>query len=1032
MIRKRALIFIFSVAFMFPTLGLCAHAKPNNTPPAKPNFTYSQVKLEPFMLINYQIPSGLIVDYLRLLEIEANVTFSYQYYGEQWQNVLQAFDEKAFDILPGYVDMDDHALHEIITKPLFHFNLILAGYKSTPLITDLNDVAKQNLHVAVIADSSIETYLHRHHPSIRTYLVKDIQEGLIAVDDKRVDLLIDMAPVIGYALQNSGLSNVKIVGILKDQFKLVLALHDASLLPLLNQSIDAISDVQKDRLYKKYIKIDIQKKVDYALILNILTIALFAFIGIGIWLIILKREIQKRKRAEEKLLLANKRLQRSSEELKIAMARTAHAHQAKSQFLANMSHEIRTPMNTIIGMTELILRKELPEKERHYLTKVAEAGHHLLNIINDILDFSKIEADKIQLESIPFQLEELILSVSNLISMKAQQKGLELLIDMGNVTAYHYKGDPLRLKQILLNLLSNAVKFTTKGEVLIRLHAIQEDHGIYKIRFEIKDTGIGITKEQHERLFSAFSQADMSTTRNYGGTGLGLSIAQGLVVIMNGEIQCESVYGEGSTFWFEIPLHIDTTYTPPIQTHMTKALKALVVDDNETALEIFAEILHQFGVECITCKSAKEALNLLHHGFEADVAIIDWKMEEMDGIMLFQRIQEHYGNQIASIMMVTAYDKEELIAKLGANQPYAVLVKPITASILFDTLTNMYGHKRLIEPLEHQSTLSDTSLKGITVLLVEDNESNQMVAYEILSEVGIRVYVTQNGQEALDWLAVHPHPDLILMDCQMPILDGYKTTHHIREVLGLTLPIVAMTANAMKGDEELCYEAGMNGYIAKPIDAQKLIQEIARFCHKTVSDTTHNASVSFEIQGIDSIQAIQRLGGNALLYYQFLKHFAKEQANFIQMYHTAISSNDLQAAKRLCHTLKGIAATLGMDDLSHLAQHAELSHHPIAKNDPLLATIETEIFSLINHIQALSLPTLPQTITAPITPTMLSQLVSKLKNADATALDDALLFTHTTDLKLIEALEQIKTFEFENAIALIEPLLIETSPQKVD
>ncbi len=689
-------------------------------------------------------------------------------------------------------------------------------------------------------------------------------------------------------------------------------------------------------------------------------------------------------------------------------------------------------MNTIIGMTELILRKELPEKERHYLTKVAEAGHHLLDIINDILDFSKIEAERIQLESIPFQLEELILCVSDLISMKAQQKGLELLIDMGNVTAYHYKGDPLRLKQILLNLLSNAVKFTPKGEVLIRLHAHKERDGTYKIRFDIKDTGIGITEEQRERLFSAFSQADMSTTRNYGGTGLGLSIAQGLVAIMNGEIHCESHYGKGSTFWFEIPLQIDTTYSPPAQIPITKALKILVVDDNETALEIFTEILHQFGVECITCKSAKEALELLQNGFEADVAIIDWKMDGMDGITLYGLIQEHYGTQISSIMLVTAYDKEELITKLGSNQPYKVLVKPITASMLFDALADLCGHQRLLEPLAcaHESDLSATvSLKGIRILLAEDNESNQMVASEILGEIGIQVYVTQNGQEALDWLATNPLPDLILMDCQMPILDGFETTRHIRDILKLTLPIVAMTANAMKGDEELCYKAGMNGYVAKPIDAQKLTQEIARCCHTPIVPVSHPKTETTSIQGINSTLAIQRLGGNTALYYQFLKRFTKEYVHFTQSYRNALLANDPQGAKRLCHTLKGIAGTLGMDALFALAQQAELSHHPMSQDDPLLRSIEQEIFSLTNRIQPLFQP-IEQTLETPINPTMLTRLLAKLHSADATALDDAIVLANSVDATLLEAFEQIKAFEFENAIALIELYLTHIASQK--
>ena len=993
---------------------------------------YSQSPWEPLVFIEEQRISGLIADYLALLQQKTHINFTYTFRTYNWSDVLQHYDAGAFEMLPGIITSDVSA-YENTTKPFFKFNLVLAGLKSNNLITELKTVQKQNLLVAVRADSSVQHYLERYYPLIKIYVVHTTQEGLMSVEHKKADLFLEMAPIVAYALQNSGLPKVKIVGILQDQLELVMALKDASMVPLINKGIDAISETEKDALYKKYIKVEIQGKIDYVLIVEIITVSFFLLGGFGIWLMLLKREIRKRKLAESKVILANQRLQRAAEELKIAMEKTATAHQAKSQFLANMSHEIRTPMNTIIGMTELILRKELPEKERHYLTKVDEAAHHLLGIINDILDFSKIEANRIQLEAIPFQLEELVVASSDLVSMKAQKKGLELLIDVGNVTSHRYRGDPLRLKQVLINLLSNAIKFTSKGEVVIRLRALEESHGIQKIRFEIKDTGIGITPEQLESLFNAFSQADMSTTRNYGGTGLGLTIAQGLVSMMGGEIKCESVYGKGSTFWFEIPLHIDTTYNAPLKTLMTKALKVLIVDDNETALEIFAEILFHFGVEYVTCTSAKEALGLLNDGFEADVAIIDWKMEGMDGITLFQLIEQRYGKQITSIMMVTAYDKEELIAKLGLNQPYAVLTKPITASTLFDTLIGMYGHKRLIEPLEHATQMDAMqSLEGIIVLLVEDNESNQLVATEILNEAGIIVCIAENGQEALNWLRANPLPDLILMDCQMPILDGFEATRKIREDLKLTLPIVAMTANVMKGDEERCYAAGMNGYIPKPVDSQKLLHEVARFCHKIAPTTTSQTNETFALEGINSLQAITRLGGNVKLYRQLLKSFAKEQVHFLQNYRNRVVEHDFEGAKRLCHTLKGISGTLGMEELSALAAQAELSKHPIAKDAPLLEAIDIKIRSLSAIIQALVEQVEPLGTISSIDPKILKNLVIKLKSSDATALDDAMILTQSTDAKLLEAFEQIKAFEFENAIALIESLLPNISSQKAD
>lgn len=1018
---RRWILYIIVLSLSYPSIGLCKPEEVFATFPA--TISYSQTSWEPLISITNGKTRGMITDYLSLLSTKTDVNFSYTPYKNQTE-IHNALNAGTLDMIPGVISID--ALpHELMTKPFLSFNLLLAGVSSKHFITDLEEVQKQNLVIAVGVDTAIHRYLKHHYPHIKTYLTQNSEEALLAIKHQKADLFLEVVPAMSASLQNSGLSDIKIVGILKNRLEFAIALKDASLQAHLNKGIDAISEAEKDKLMKRYIKIDLQEKVDYSLSFKIVTIGLVIVIGFIFWLAILKHEIRRRKLAETKVSLTNKRLQRTAEELKIAMARTANAHQAKSQFLANMSHEIRTPMNTIIGMTELILRKELPEKERHYLTKVAEAGHHLLDIINDILDFSKIEANKIQLESAPFQLEELIVSITDLVGMRAQQKGLELLIDMGNVTAHRYRGDPLRLKQILINLLSNAIKFTAKGEVVIRLRALEENNGIQKIRFEIKDTGIGINPEQKEGLFNAFSQADMSTTRNYGGTGLGLTIAQGLVLMMGGDIQCESVLGEGSTFWFEIPLHIDASYIAPTQPLITKALHVLVVDDNETALEIFSEILYHFGIDCVTCKSAKEALNLLNNGFQADIAIIDWKMEGMDGITLYQLIEQRYEHQIASIMMVTAYDKEELIAKLGVDQPYAILVKPITASTLFDTLITMYGHKRLIEPL-HQAheTQMLKSLDGINVLLVEDNESNQEVAQELLNEAGIIVYIVNNGQEALEWLVENPLPNLILMDCQMPILDGFEATRKIRNELKLTLPIVAMTANVMKGDEERCYAAGMNGYVPKPVDSRKLLQEIARFCHK--AEPLPPACVSsenFALEGIDSIQAITRLGGNAKLYRQLLKSFAKDQVHFIQNYRNYVVNHDLEGAKRLCHTLKGIAGTLGMEELATLAQQAELSLHPIANGSPLLEVIDIKIRSLSTIIQALSTQVEPFSTLTTIEIKTLKKLLEKLKSSDATALDDAMMLTQSDDATLLEAFEQIKAFEFENAIALLEPFI---------
>ena len=522
------------------------------------------------------------------------------------------------------------------------------------------------------------------------------------------------------------------------------------------------------------------------------------------------------------------------------------ANQAKSAFVANMSHEIRTPMNAILGMTALALRGSLEPRQRNYLQKAHASAELLLQIINDILDFAKIEAGRIEVESIPFSLDDVLSNIVNILSVKAEAAGVELLLAMPPKLPSALVGDPSRLGQVLLNLANNAVKFTERGEVIVAIKIVEQCAQSVNLRFEVRDTGIGMSPEEQQRLFQPFSQVDASISRRYGGTGLGLAISGNLVQLMGGELQVTSAPGAGSRFYFTLPFRLQADVAATTCRSAAAALRGgrvLVVDDNAAARVVLAEMCADLGFQVDVAVDGNQALHLVTLADTQDIpyrsVLLDWKMPGMDGVGCARALGErHLRHPAPVILMVTAYSLDEATKRLSERRVTvdALLNKPVTPSTLLDACTAALAKvapppSLLAVPRNGQTPELGRpgGLEGARILLVEDNEINAELAVELLTDAGMRVSVARNGKEALDSLAVG-HFDVVLMDCQMPVMDGYTATRALRQEKSLhDLPVIAMTANAMMGDREAALAAGMNDHITKPIVIDEMYATLARW-----------------------------------------------------------------------------------------------------------------------------------------------------------------------------------------------------------
>lgn len=855
---------------------------------------------------------GIAADYLSLIQERTGLRFEVAK-GLTWPEAYERALSGDIDVLPAISKTAEREQFFLFSEPYYHFKRVIVTQDTNTIISGIEDLEK--LTVAVQRNSSHHSYL-LSYPKINLSLYDSVEAALTAVANGTERAFVGNLATTNYLIRSNGLTNLKFIAFEaeKEQSLYFAVRKDwPALVSILNKALDAVTEEEKLAIHSKWI--DLKNETDYGPIIRIISI-IGAFVAIVMtvsvyWIIRLRKEIKVRERIQKDLEKAKKEAEKDNE--------------FKSSFMARMSHEIRTPLNAITGMAYLLKKTQVSLTQKMYVERITQASINMLNIINDILDYSKIEAGKVELENISFSMDQVIQNVVNIVSYKIEEQKIGFKLSKDPLLPNWFFGDPKRIEQILLNLLNNAAKFTDEGEVSLEIRLVAKENEEYHLSFTVKDTGIGMTKDQTDKLFVPFTQGDTTINRRFGGSGLGLSIVKNLVDLMGGQIQVFSTPGEGSTFILHLSLKIDKEmedeYVKTLSANHFKDLRTLILEKTGASMNMIESYLRTLGIQCELTTSSNSAMSMLEAAGDKfakpfELLIIDYETPSEGG---FQFLESVRGNRrisrVPKIIMLLPMMREDLFDRLDEYGVDIGIGKPIIASILFNGILDIFSLKAVsaISASKSEDLSDEKPGTQHTVMVVDDNKTNQLIAKSLLQQIGAEAILADDGKAALELFNRHESEiDLILMDLHMPVMNGYEAAQEIRK--RSQVPIVAMTADVVSGVREKCEQSGIHHYISKPFDPDRFIQTIKDFLKDSPVQKT---------AVLDQANGLQNMGGSVEIYQQVLREYYNENREILNKLSSAVNEKRYAEAAQIVHKMKSSSGSIGAKTLYELSSRLQ-------------------------------------------------------------------------------------------------------------